>query len=214
MKLTIFTFVGSENMSLNEDVSDMRKLIARYVDADKQKFSEAYLGKNNSEYQGWIQNSLSWGGGIELSILSEHHHIEIAVVDIQSLSISRFGEDKNYRKRMVLIYDGIHYDPLYLEPFDVSRLSRSIYMYLSFIVLANDVFLFKGSRLRATFPATDASILDKSLQLAREANVAHQYVDLRNFSLRCGVCNTLIKGNAEATAHAKETGHAQFTETM
>lgn len=67
----------------------------------------------------WILNKNSWGGGIELCILSDHHRLEIIVVDIQSLSVSRFGEDKNYDNAIMLLYDGIHYDPLYLEPFSV-----------------------------------------------------------------------------------------------
>lgn len=32
--------------------------------------------------------------------------------------INRFGEDKHYPMRGFLLYDGIHYDPLYLESFN------------------------------------------------------------------------------------------------
>ncbi len=34
-------------------------------------YTEAFLGKPNAEYCAWILDSQRWGGGIELSILSE-----------------------------------------------------------------------------------------------------------------------------------------------
>jgi ubiquitin thioesterase OTU1 len=55
-----------------------------------------------------IKNTTSWGGQIEVSILSKYYKIEICVVDIQTCRIDRFGEDQNYTKRVFIIYDGIH----------------------------------------------------------------------------------------------------------
>lgn len=100
----------------------MREIIANAVKDNQLQFSEAVLGKPNEDYCEWIRNPNSWGGAIEVSILSNFYGIEIAVIDTQSSSISKFGEDKNYPHRVFLIYDGIHYDPLYLEsPFTVSK---------------------------------------------------------------------------------------------
>lgn len=42
------------------------------------------------------------------------------MVNTQHSVINKFGEDQDYGQRILLIYDGIHYDPLYLEPFSVS----------------------------------------------------------------------------------------------
>lgn len=47
--------------------------------------------------------------------------MEIAVVDTINAIINRFGEDQLYDHRVFLIFDGIHYDPLYLEPFEVGQ---------------------------------------------------------------------------------------------
>lgn len=47
-----------------------RKVIAESVARDNKTYTEHFLGKSNREYQTWIQNSSSWGGAIELSILS------------------------------------------------------------------------------------------------------------------------------------------------
>jgi ubiquitin thioesterase OTU1 len=111
-------FLGLEIGS--DGVSEMRRLIARSIAEDVDTYSEAMLGRPNEEYQSWILKNESWGGGIELSILSKFYNIEIDVVDIQSSSISRFGEDRNYPTRIFLLYDGIHYDSLYMEIYDVS----------------------------------------------------------------------------------------------
>ncbi len=41
---------------------------------------------------------------------------------------------------------------------------------------------------------------------------ARQFTDLANFSLRCLVCNQLLKGHTHAESHAKATGHINFGE--
>lgn len=99
----------------------MRKVIAETVAGDPEKFCEAILGKPNADYCQWIQDDKSWGGAIEVSILSEYYGIEIAVVDTINAIINRFGEDQNFSHRVFLLFDGIHYDPLYLEPLEVGK---------------------------------------------------------------------------------------------
>lgn len=104
------------NGKVDNDGSEMmRHIIAQEVAANPQEYNDAVLGKSNSEYCSWIQKSDSWGGAIEVAILSNYYGIEIDVVDIQNAIINRFGEDKNYGLRVFLLFDGIHYDPLYME---------------------------------------------------------------------------------------------------
>lgn len=98
----------------------LRQVVAGTIRNDKNNYDEAILGKPVEEYCTWIQNDTSWGGAIELAILSNYYGIEIAVVDTINAIINRFGEDQNYDVRVFLMFDGIHYDPLYLEPFNVS----------------------------------------------------------------------------------------------
>ncbi len=50
---------------------ELRRAIADAVAADAEEFSEAFLGKPNAEYCAWIQEKDSWGGAIELSVLSK-----------------------------------------------------------------------------------------------------------------------------------------------
>lgn len=106
---------------INPDCSSfMRQIIANAVAADQSEYTEALLDKPNDVYCEWILKSDSWGGAIELSILSKFYGIEIAVVNSVHGNINRFGEDQCYSHRVFLLFDGIHYDPLYIEPLDVS----------------------------------------------------------------------------------------------
>ncbi|ODM89383.1 Ubiquitin thioesterase OTU1 [Orchesella cincta] len=96
----------------------------------------------------------SWGGGIELAILSEFYGMQISVVNTQSVHISNFGEDQNFAERIFLIYDGVHYDPLYFEPFN-------------------------GGSTRTKFEVRNTRMNDLAMQLAHEAHASHQFTDLK-----------------------------------
>ncbi|XP_012283537.1 ubiquitin thioesterase OTU1 [Orussus abietinus] len=167
--------------------SYMREIIANAVVMDQEEYSEAILGRPNTEYCEWIRKSDSWGGAIELSILSRFYGLEIAVVDCMNAIINRFGEDQHYAQRVFLIFDGIHYDPLYLEPLE-------------------------GDSIQTIFSAEDKKLLLQAAQLAREANSCRQYTNVDKFTLKCMICNALISGQVEAQEHAKFTGHMNFGE--
>ncbi|KAG8275841.1 aminotransferase [Homalodisca vitripennis] len=96
----------------------MRQLIAVEIAKDPDTYNEAFLGLPNPDYCTWILKPESWGGGIELAILSEFYMLEIVVVDTTNGILNRFGEDKSYSNRMFLIYDGCHYDALYMAPLE------------------------------------------------------------------------------------------------
>uniref|UniRef100_U5EMM2 Ubiquitin thioesterase OTU n=1 Tax=Corethrella appendiculata TaxID=1370023 RepID=U5EMM2_9DIPT len=164
----------------------MRQVIADYVNQDKVEYNEGVLGRPNDEYCAWILQPESWGGAIEVSILSQYHGIEIDVVDITNAIINRFGEDKNYGMRVFLLFDGIHYDPLYLE--STSGPPKTI------------------------FPIEDNNVFIQAKQLAEEAKSSRQFTDVNKFKLKCNDCDCLIKGQNEAQQHAKQTGHFNFGE--
>lgn len=94
----------------------MRQIVAEKIASDNEYYNTAFLGdKSNEDYCNWIKDENSWGGAIELAILSNHHETEIIVLDSINAILNRFGEDKNYSQRILLLFDGIHYDPVYLE---------------------------------------------------------------------------------------------------
>ncbi|XP_038223019.1 ubiquitin thioesterase OTU1 [Zerene cesonia] len=184
----LFTSIG---FVLNGNVDTtvhtlMRQIIAMEVASDHETYNEAMLGKPNAEYCAWIQQPSSWGGAIEVAILSRFYGLEMAVVDTLNAIINRFGEDKNYGQRVFLLFDGVHYDPLYLEQSD--------------------------GGIQTVFPAEDLEIYKEAEQLAKEAKSSRQFTDLNKFTLKCQICDKLLTGQVEAQKHAKETMHANFGE--
>lgn len=164
----------------------MREVIASVVGSDIEKFSEVFLGKPNADYCNWIMGKDAWGGAIEVQILAEYFQVQIVVVDTVSGSSTIFGETMDFPSRMVLIYDGIHYDPLYNEAPD--------------------------GTIQTVYPTSDSSILEKAKVTAEEAKAAHNYTDTAGFTLKCLVCGFKMKGQTEAQKHAKTTTHTNFSE--
>ncbi|XP_071484253.1 ubiquitin thioesterase OTU1-like [Diadema antillarum] len=167
---------------------ELRNLIVNVVSSNPEFYNEAFLGKPNLEYCQWIKNPDSWGGAIEISILSEFYETEMAVVDTQSVRVDKFGENRGYRHRIYLIYDNVHYDPLVRE-------------------LGDD-----GKEVETVFLTDDDEVLSQALELAAEAQRSRQYTDLTGFTLRCLVCNDGLRGQRQAQQHAMATGHTNFAE--
>ena len=76
------------------------------------EYNEAILDKKPEDYCEWILCGDSWGGGIELSILSKYFQKTIGVVDIKNITIEYFGD---YHEIIYLLYDNVHYDVFYSE---------------------------------------------------------------------------------------------------
>jgi ubiquitin thioesterase OTU1 len=148
----------------------------------------------------------TWGGAIELSILSDIYDIEISSIDVkassryscasrawspnisQSLRIDRFGEGKV--NRVIILYSGIHYDRI------------GFCMDLSYPV---EVDVTRWS-------TEDDEVLEKALQLAQRLQSLHYYTDTTDFVIKCEICNWIGQGTREAAKHERETGHSQFGE--
>lgn len=67
--------------------------------------------------------------------------------------------------------------------------------------------------MKSLFSVEDEQyVYEMAEDLAKEAKSSRQFTDVDKFTLRCGICDCFLKGQAEATAHAKKTGHASFGE--
>ncbi|UXI20099.1 SERAC1-like protein [Sarcoptes scabiei] len=172
---------------MQEKCPELRNLIAETVRNDPITYNEGFLGKPNHEYCDWIRNEDHWGGGIELSILSNYYQVEIVAVDTQSLKLHRFGEDKFYPIRIFLIFDGIHYDPM--------------------VVYCNR----NENPIQTSFSSDDTNVFDLALDVARKAKANHQYTDLNRMNLKCNQCQKRFT-QKEARSHASSTGHTDFIE--
>ncbi|KAI9921567.1 hypothetical protein PsorP6_000583 [Peronosclerospora sorghi] len=195
--------------------SMMRNVIKDTIRSNPAKYSEVFLGRPVSEYCAWILDDKSWGGEIELSILSTHYKVEIVVFDVTSMSRLCYGEDQGFTQRMFLLYDGIHYD-LVVESPSTSASERQ------------DVTLFA---------INDFAKVERASEVAVEAHQKHEFTDVSRFSLMCMVCRGTFVGQVterlhilidalfqvsnlqtffmlqkEALAHSEATGHQQFGE--
>ena len=150
--------------------------------SNPEEYNSAILGKNPEDYCKWISNKETWGGGIEISILSKFFQVQIAVADIQFITIEYFG---NYDKCIYLLYNNIHYDVFYKE---------------------------ENGKITGIFNSNDAKVKQEVMDICMQLQNREIYVDTKNFSLKCMQCGFLMKGQNEAVEHSKKTGHINFSE--
>lgn len=174
--------------------SELRQVIAATVISDPATYSEAFLEKPNEEYCQWIMDPEKWGGAIELAILSEYYEREIAAYDTQTTRCDLYGQDRGYGERVMLIYDGLHYDALAMTPFESApeEVDQTIF------AVGKDGTIGIAAKLAES--------------LVQEAHRKSKFTDTSKFTLRCGACQKGVVGQKEAVEHAKETGHTNFQE--
>ncbi|KAL4894346.1 hypothetical protein BDV59DRAFT_176271 [Aspergillus ambiguus] len=190
----LFRAVGSAIMGGMDTMNELRSVVAQTIQAHPDLYSAAVLEKKPDDYCRWIQNEDSWGGGIELSILSKHFDIEICSIDVQTLRVDRFNEGP--RTRCILVYSGIHYDTIALSP------SEPPYTHS----YAPPEFDTK------VFDAADPVVLEKALELCKVLQGKHYYTDTAGFRIRCNTCGASLVGEKGAAQHASQTGHYDFGE--
>jgi ubiquitin thioesterase OTU1 len=111
----MFRALGSAVLSDSLDImTELRSMVAQGIQRDPELYNEAILQRSPDDYCKWISYSDSWGGGIELSILSKEFDVEIASINVQDLRVDRFNEGRP--RRCILVYSGIHYDTIAFVP--------------------------------------------------------------------------------------------------
>mmetsp|Transcript_4602 Transcript_4602/g.12813 ORF Transcript_4602/g.12813 Transcript_4602/m.12813 type:complete len:411 (-) Transcript_4602:78-1310(-) len=189
----LFNAVGYVVERSRAKSAQLRSVIANAVAADPTEFNEGVLGKPAEEYCQWIRKPNTWGGAIELSILSKHFEKEIAAYDIQTKRCDVYGEGNGYDERVMVIYDGLHYDAMAMAAFEGAPEEL-------------DMTIFR----RGSLQLHEAD--EGARKLVERCHAARQFTDTGNFTLRCGTCQIGVKGEKEATEHAKATGHTNFSE--
>eukprot|EP00980_Cylindrotheca_fusiformis_P029689 scaffold23708_cov152-Cylindrotheca_fusiformis.AAC.6 len=167
-----------------------RAMVANAVLQDPITYNEAFLGRPTDEYAAWIQKPTSWGGQIELSILSQLLKTEIAAFDVIRNRHDLYGSEANFKRRVLVIYDGIHYDALAFS-FDPS--------------LPEDMDVTQ-------FSPKDIMVMEHARQLCEQQHRSKRFTDTSNFTLRCLVCQEGLQGQTAAQTHAQQTGHQNFSE--
>ena len=171
------------NYAINQNENSpeiIRGIISSEIMANPNKYNSAILGKEPTAYCKWILNKKTWGGGIEISILSKFFQIQIAVVDIQHITIEYFG---NYNRCIYLLYNNIHYDVFYKE---------------------------ENGKITGIFNTNDGRVKHEIMDICLKLQKHQKYVDSTLFSLECIQCGLLMNGNKDIVNHTKKTGHVNF----
>lgn len=174
------------------DPNFYRQVIAGIVLSQPSYYTKELLEKPPEEYATWIMDKSSWGGEIELSILSTYLDIEIAVCDIMSTTLLLYKsvESSNQHAdtcrnpyRIYVLYDGVHYDAI--------------------------IAMNNGSEI-TRFSSDEQDMKIKVLELAQDLNRRRQYTNLTRCGLQCNICYTVLSGEDDAREHARLTGHQNF----
>lgn len=185
----LFRAISSAVMSDLDAVTELRSIVAETIQADPVTFNKAVLdNKEPNTYCRWIRSQDSWGGQVELLILSQHFGVEICSIDVQTLRVDRYNEGAE--KRCFLVYSGIHYDTIALSLPGMSP--------------EEDVKQFEA-------PIMD-ELLPKAVELCKKLQEQHYFTDTSGFRLRCNDCGATLRGERGATEHAASTGHYNFGE--
>jgi ubiquitin thioesterase OTU1 len=187
----MFRALGSAVLTDTLDsMTELRSMVAQAIQRDRVLYNEAVLQRSPDEYCEWISYSDSWGGGIELSILSQEFDIEIASINVQDLRVDRFNEGRP--RRCILVYSGIHYDTIAFVPSGSPTYSPE-----------NDIKLFDSN---------DDVILQAARELCGQLKKQKYYTDTQKFDIKCNKCGWTGAGERGALQHAQETGHVDFGE--
>lgn len=171
-------------LSPSTSPSELRSRIAAQVTSQPHRWDEATLGKPQGEYVAFITNPIRWGGQVEIAIFSEIFRSEICIVDIQSGRMDCFGEGSGYAKRVYILYSGLHFDAVTLNP---------------------------GAQRQVPTGAGSIAAADAAVQrLAVQKRSEGAFVDQNTMRLRCKICGFVAEGDYEARLHAGTMNHKEF----
>lgn len=168
-----------------------RQVIANEILSNRETYNSDILGQSTEEYVKWILNPEKWGGEIEMNILSKHLQLEIAAVDVQTGKRYIYGEDGNYVSRIYLLYDGVHYDAITSALVKVDGCSNE----------TDDITIFSPK---------DEAVIEQTEIMALGLREKKLFVNMAGCDLQCLICLKGLKGQKDAQAHAKSTGHQNF----
>lgn len=178
---------NSINFAINQSITEpeiIRGIISSEILNNPIDYNEAILERPVEDYCDWILRGDSWGGGIEISILSKYFNVIIAVVDIQNITFEYFGD--GFTEVIYLLYNNVHYDVFYKE--DIN------------------------GKITGLFDVNDEKSKNEIMEICKELKKHQKYLDIQIFSVKCMQCNFLMKGQNDVIEHTKKTGHTNFSQ--
>jgi len=164
-----------------------RMMIVEYL--QNNNYEDCILGMPQQEYINQIQELTAWGGQIETRILSDILKIQIVVIDVQTNKDYIYGEDKKFPKRIYILYNGIHYDPLIMNFCDGASNESDI----------------------TIFDSNNNNILTKFKTYCKKFKDLGDFCDLSQLkNFECEDCNEQFRSESDALVHAQNTDHWTF----
>ena len=172
-----------------DTMTELRSIVAQTIQSNSDKYSKVVLdNKEPNEYCRWIQTEDAWGGQIELDILARQLDVEICSIDVKSFRVDHYNEGSP--NRCIVVYSGIHYDTIALNPFNSPP--------------EDDVKVF--------LDGIKDEVLSQAVQLCGMLKDRNYYTDTAQFLIKCQICGEVCKGEQGAAEHASKTKHYDFGE--
>lgn len=190
----MFRAVSTAYFGGEDTMHELRSMVANTIQNDRTTYNEVTLEKKPDDYCRWITSEDSWGGYLELNILSQQLGIEICSIDVQTLRVDHYNEQAE--RRAIVVYSGIHYDVIALSP------SFEPYTHAT-SPPEEDVKIFELAK---------DEVLQGAVQLCTILQKRHYFTDTAKFSIKCNQCGWTGNGERSATKHAESTGHMDFAE--
>ena len=186
----LFRAVGRAVMPDLDAMAELRSVIADAIQADPVKYTRAILDdKEPDDYCAWIKRDDSWGGQIELDILSRQFDLEIFSIDTKTLRIDKYNVGRP--KRCYVVYSLIHYDSIAFSFFDSPPEDDTM-----------------------QFDASDNTILESAISLCQRLNEQGYYTDTAAIKIRCNECGIVVIGEKGAAEHAMQADHYDMQEVQ
>lgn len=170
---------------------ELRHVVASTIRQNPDLYSEVVLGRPNAQYCAWIEKKESWGGAIELGILSKHLNVRINCFDVELGNMMVFQDEAHKADRfIVLVYSGIHYD----------------------CIVSNRELTSNRSNDVGCWTTNESEIDGASEKLVQHLQHNNYTTNTTTFRVRCLECYEVLVGEMGAQKHANSTGHFRFGE--
>ncbi|GAV54782.1 hypothetical protein ZYGR_0AS01050 [Zygosaccharomyces rouxii] len=161
----------------------LRTVCSEHIRNDKVLYSDAVLDRPNEEYAQWILRKDSWGGGIEIAILSKNFGVAVYVLDMDAQKFEKFNEDQ-FNQFVIIMFNGVHYDSLELVN------QRTVFD------RRDEIF--------------SEAVLEAALEIAKQLKRSGHSFNTRRDRIICNTCKTILVGERDVARHAESTGHVDF----
>ncbi|KAI1080266.1 OTU-domain-containing protein [Whalleya microplaca] len=170
----------------------LRRIVVDHIRSNPAKFSAVVLEKSPEAYCARMLQPDTWGGAIELGIISELFNLEICVVDVKTNNVIRYGEGQ-HELRCILVYSNVHYDRV-----------------AEIFVEEQEVMEFDVTRWAVE--SSDHLVAHTKEMCKKLKEEHHYFTDTSDFVVLCNDCGWMGQGQKALAEHSLKTRHSNITE--